>query len=70
MHKAAKRALDDACAADRLKTTNALLDTRDVAGEHWVVGHQIVAEVAGAGSTEAPHRPTGAKNVINLNRRM
>jgi hypothetical protein len=38
--------------------TNALLDTRDSAGEHWVFSHQIVAEVAGAGSTEAPHRLT------------
>jgi hypothetical protein len=52
---------------------NAQLDTRDAAGEHWVVSHQIVAEVAGvagAGSTEAPHRLTGGKTVINLNRRM
>ena len=48
----------------------ALLDTRDSAGENWVVGHQIVAEAAGAGSTDAPHRLTGAKTVINLNRRM
>jgi hypothetical protein len=47
-----------------------VLDTRDSAGEHWVVGHRIVAEVAGAGSTEAPHRLTGGKTVINLNRRM
>jgi hypothetical protein len=53
-----------------LKSTNALLDTRDAASEHWVVGHQIVAEVTGAGSTEAPHRMTGGKTVINLNRRM
>jgi hypothetical protein len=60
----------DAGAADRLKTTNALLDTRDAAGEHWVVSHQIVPEVVGAGSTEAPHRLTGGKTVINLNRRM
>ena len=34
----------DAVAADRLKTTNALLDTHDAAGEHWVVSHQIVPE--------------------------
>jgi hypothetical protein len=34
--------------SDRLNTTNALLDTRDAAGEGWVVGHQIVAELAGA----------------------
>jgi hypothetical protein len=47
-----------------------VLDTRDSAGEHWVVSRQIVAEVAGAGSTEAPHRLTGGKTVINLNRRM
>jgi hypothetical protein len=26
----------------RLKTTTALLDARDSAGENWVVGHQIV----------------------------
>jgi hypothetical protein len=70
MHQAAKRALDDAGTADRLKSTNAPLDTRDAAGEHWGGGHQIVAEVAGAGSTEAPRRMTGGKTVINLNRRM
>jgi hypothetical protein len=47
-----------------------VLDTRDAPGEHWVVSHQIVAEVTGAGSTDAPHRLTVGKTVINLNRRM
>jgi hypothetical protein len=47
-----------------------VLGTGDAPGEHWVVSRQIVAEVAGAGSTEAPHRRTGGKTVINLNRRM
>ena len=60
----------DAVAADRLKTTNALLDTRDAAGEHGVVSQQILPEVAGAGSTEAPHRLTAGKTVIKLNPRM
>jgi hypothetical protein len=60
----------DAGAPDRLKTTNALLDTRDAAGEHGVVSHQIVPEVAAAGSSQAPHRLTTGKTVIKLNRRM
>jgi hypothetical protein len=73
LHPKAPRGLQtrqDDGAPDRLKTANALLDTRDAAGEHGVVSHQIVAEDAGAGSTEAPRRLTGGKTVIKLNRRM
>jgi len=54
-----------------LNTTGALLGARAAAvGETGWSGHHIVADIAGAGSRELPHRPTGAKTVINLNRRM